>query len=50
VRPGGWSLLGQTPLKIVDEAQGWFPISAGDKVLFERINNAEFERLNGERL
>lgn len=49
-RPGGWNLIGQTPLKLVDVADGYFPLRVGDHVRFTRIDAAEFLRLVGERL
>jgi inhibitor of KinA len=49
-RPGGWNLVGRTPLELVNVADGYFPLRAGDRVVFERIDEAEFERLRGERL
>ena len=49
-RPGGWNLIGRTPLVIVDVAAGFFPLRVGDRVRFERIDDAEFRRLEGERL
>lgn len=49
-RPGGWHLIGRTPLTLVDVAAGYFPIRVGDRVRFERIDMAEFRRLEGERL
>jgi inhibitor of KinA len=48
--PGGWSLIGQTPLELVNVADEYFPLRAGDQVRFERIDEAEFQRLLGERL
>lgn len=48
--PGGWNLIGRCPLKLVDETEGYFPIEAGDRVSFRRIDHSEFARLNGERL
>jgi inhibitor of KinA len=50
VRPGGWSLIGRTPLVLVDVADGYFPLQAGDRVRFERISRDEFRRLEGKRL
>lgn len=50
VRPGGWNLIGRTPLQLVDVADGYFPLRTGDIVRFERIDEAEFQRLRGERL
>lgn len=48
--PGGWMLIGRTPLTMVDMADEYFPIQAGDWVKFERIAAAEFSRLEGKRL
>ena len=49
-RPGGWNLIGRTPLVIVDVAAGFFPLRVGDRVRFERIDEARFRELAGERL
>ncbi|MFO0841748.1 MAG: carboxyltransferase domain-containing protein [Gemmataceae bacterium] len=49
-RPGGWSLVGRTPLTLVDVADGYFPLRVGDRVRFSRIDEAEFRRLLGQRL
>jgi inhibitor of KinA len=49
-RPGGWNLIGQTPLELVNLADGYFPIVAGDRVKFEPIDRGEFQRLRGRRL
>jgi inhibitor of KinA len=48
--PGGWQLIGRTPLTLVDLAGGYFPISAGDGVLFRAIGREEFHQLEGQRL
>lgn len=50
VRPGGWNLIGRTPLELVNVADGYFPLRTGDRVRFTRIDEAEFNRLRGERL
>jgi inhibitor of KinA len=50
VRPGGWNLVGRTPLVLVDVADGYFPLRTGDRVRFVRIDEAEFTRLAGQRL
>jgi UPF0271 protein len=50
VSPGGWNLIGQTPLMIADVAEGFFPIRAGDRVRFVGIGRDEFEARKGERL
>lgn len=49
-RPGGWWLIGRTPLCLVDVEDGYFPIRAGDEVRFEPISAARFEALAGDRL
>lgn len=49
-RPGGWNLVGRTPLEIVNLEDGYFPIAVGDQVWFDRIDRNEFRRLEGERL
>jgi inhibitor of KinA len=49
-RPGGWNLVGRTPLELVDVAAGYFPLRTGDRVRFEPIDAAEFRRLRGQRL
>jgi KipI family sensor histidine kinase inhibitor len=48
--PGGWHLLGRTPLEIVDLDKGYFPIRAGDRIRFEPIGAAEFAQRRGELL
>ncbi len=48
--PGGWHLLGTTPLQIADAESGYFPIRAGDRIRFEPISFSEFEDLRHERI
>ncbi len=45
--PGGWHLIGRTPLKIVDVASGFFPIRVGDRLQFIPINEQAFESHRG---
>ena len=49
-RPGGWNLIGRTPLELVDVADGYFPLRVGDAVKFQRIDEGEYRELDGERL
>jgi len=49
-RPGGWNLIGRTPLAIVDVADGFFPLRVGDRVTFTRIDEKRFRELDGERI
>jgi KipI family sensor histidine kinase inhibitor len=48
--PGGWHLLGRTPLCIVDLDEGYFPIRAGDRIQFRPIPAQEFEARRHDRL
>jgi KipI family sensor histidine kinase inhibitor len=48
--PGGWHLLGRTPLRIVDLERAFFPIRAGDRLRFVPIGGREFDALRGKRL
>jgi KipI family sensor histidine kinase inhibitor len=50
VSPGGWHLLGRTPLLIADAETGYFPIRAGDRLRFQPIDLSEFEARRHERL
>ena len=49
-RPGGWNIVGQTPLVLVDVKDAYFPLRTGDRVQFRRIDEREFGKLRGERL
>ena len=49
-RPGGWNLIGRTPVVIVDVADGFFPLRVGDRVRFDRIDERRYRELEGERL
>lgn len=44
-RPGGWALIGRTPLTLVDVTAGHFPLRTGDRVRFVRIGPAEFAQM-----
>jgi KipI family sensor histidine kinase inhibitor len=50
VSPGGWHLIGRTPLVIADMASGHFPIRAGDRLRFVPIDGDEFHQRQGQRL
>jgi inhibitor of KinA len=49
-RPGGWNLVGRSPLELVDVKDGYFPLRTGDRVQFVRIDEREFGELAGQRL
>ena len=48
--PGGWNIIGNTPVKIFDKLNLEKPtlINPGDKVLFYEISKKEFLNLNNE--
>jgi inhibitor of KinA len=48
--PGGWNVVGCTPLELVNVADGYFPLRVGDRVRFVRIDEAEYRKLEGQRL
>ena len=50
VRPGGWNIIGRTPLQLVDVQAEYFPLRTGDRVQFTRIDEREFAVLVGTRL
>ena len=43
--PGGWQLIGRTPLKLFDPASDTLPYAAGDRIRFTPITAAEFAAL-----
>jgi inhibitor of KinA len=49
-RPGGWNIIGRTPLELVSVADDYFPLRAGDHVQFKRVDEREFRELQGNRL
>jgi inhibitor of KinA len=49
-RPGGWNIVGRTPLELVDVRDEYFLLRTGDRVQFEPIDEACFQRLSGKRL
>ena len=49
-RPGGWNLIGRTPITMVDVSDGYFPLKTGDRVQFVRISALTFPNLLGRRL
>ena len=48
--PGGWRLLGRTPLELFDPADAAAPalFAPGDEVMWQAIDAAEFARLERE--
>lgn len=48
--PGGWHLIGRTPLRIVDLAIGHFPIASGDSLRFVPIDAGQYRSRVGELL
>jgi inhibitor of KinA len=50
VRPGGWNIIGRTPLQLVDVMDNYFPLRTGDRVHFERIDEVRYRKWLGQRL
>ncbi|WP_105566442.1 5-oxoprolinase subunit B family protein [Microbacterium halophytorum] len=49
--PGGWSLIGRTPLSVLDLSEETLvPYAPGDILRFERIDERRFAELAGRRL
>ena len=44
-RPGGWNLIGRTPISLVNIEEEYFPLHTGDRVRFRSIKRDEFESL-----
>jgi inhibitor of KinA len=49
-RPGGWNIIGRTPLELVNVRDGYFPLRTGDCVQFQAIDEREYASLVGSRL
>ena len=49
-RPGGWNIVGRTPLRLVDVADGYFPLRTGDRIQFRPIDAEEFQKLLGQQM
>jgi inhibitor of KinA len=49
-RPGGWNIIGRTPLRLVDVKDEYFPLRTGDRVQFRPIDEREYRGLVGRRL
>jgi KipI family sensor histidine kinase inhibitor len=48
--PGGWRLIGRTPLRMFDSSTSQpTPVVPGDRLQFVPIDRSEFERLSRER-
>ena len=48
--PGGWHLVGRTPLLIADIDSEFFPIEPGDRIRFSAMTKSEYQERRGERL
>ena len=46
--PGGWNIIGNTPLKLFDDSKEKDPnlINPGDTIIFKQISRQEYERSN----
>jgi KipI family sensor histidine kinase inhibitor len=51
VAPGGWALIGRTPLTVLDlTRESFVPYAPGDTIRFQRIDRDEFSARRGERM
>ncbi|MFB7892512.1 allophanate hydrolase subunit 1 [Microbacterium sp. NPDC056044] len=51
VAPGGWALIGRTPLTVLDlTTEPFVPYAPGDTIRFRPIDRAEFDARLGERM
>jgi len=48
--PGGWNLLGSTPLKIADKSKMFFPLNPGDTLKFLEVEKAQREALHNKTI
>jgi KipI family sensor histidine kinase inhibitor len=49
--PGGWPLIGRTPLTVLDlDAEPFVPYEPGDLIRFRPIDDGEYESLLGTRM
>lgn len=49
VSPGGWNLIGRTPVRLFDrERQGYSLLQPGDRVRFVPVSRSEFMALGGD--
>ncbi|WP_410953506.1 5-oxoprolinase subunit PxpB [Pseudomonas sp. S1(2024)] len=49
VSPGGWNLIGRTPVRLFDrERQGYSLLQPGDRVRFVPVSRSEFVALGGD--
>ena len=47
--PGGWNLIGRTPVRLFDQAlEGYSLLQPGDRVRFAPVSHDEFIRLGGD--
>ena len=49
-RPGGWNIVGRTPLELVNVADKYFPLRTGDLVQFTPIDEVTYRTMVGQRL
>ena len=49
VSPGGWNLIGRTPVRLFDrEREGYSLLQPGDRVRFVPVSRNEFVALGGD--
>jgi inhibitor of KinA len=48
--PGGWNLIGTTPLRIADRNSRFFPLNPGDTIQFYEVDSDQFKKLSNVRI
>jgi KipI family sensor histidine kinase inhibitor len=42
--PGGWNLIGETPVKIADATKSFFPLNPGDTIRFTEVEKGNLDK------
>ncbi|WP_153904366.1 carboxyltransferase domain-containing protein, partial [Vibrio parahaemolyticus] len=45
--PGGWNIIGRSPLSLFSDTPPFIPFEVGDKVTFYTVSKQEFLELGG---
>ncbi len=48
--PGGWNLIGETPVKIADASKAFFPLNPGDTIRFIEVARDKLDRFRGKTI
>lgn len=48
--PGGWNLIGVTPIKVADASKSFFPLNPGDSIRFVEIEKGQVEKFRDKTI